>query len=201
MNNQNIEELYNKLKNIEEQIDAIRIKIDTIYDEKLNYVDKGNQKIKKLLDQERNLWRNKWTVEDKITLTTPAIKSNGVIDLRTNNNYRYSFSIFLHNTSTIIGKIEYRGYHCSDTLGDIGYKIDKIFRGNGYAYQALTLLSEKLNEDGIENFWISTYYDNLASLKTIEKFEGRLISNCHGVLLFECPTKTKIINENQVLKR
>ena len=69
----------------------------------------------------------------------------------------------------VVGHIHYSGYHFHKYFGDIGYDNDKDFQGNNYAYRSLCLIGEILNENGIEDFWISARKDNMPSRKTIEK--------------------------------
>lgn len=116
-----------------------------------------------------------------------VIKSNGLIDLKRINEKEYM--IFLANTNIAVGHLKYSGYHCSYKFGDISYYIYSEHRGNNYAYYALCLLSDKLKEDGVADFWISTKNNNIASIKTIEKYNGKLISSHDGILLFDCLTK------------
>lgn len=125
------------------------------------------------------------------------VKSDGNIDLRRMNEKEYI--IFLTDTNIAVGHIKYFGYHCSYKFGDISYYIYNEHRGNNYAYHALSLLSEKLKEDGINDFWISTKNNNIASIKTIEKYNGKLVSTHDGVLLFECLTRMLEDNKNKSL--
>ena len=126
-----------------------------------------------------------------------VVKSDGQIDLRRINEKEYM--IFLTNTNIAVGHIKYSGYHCSYKFGDISYYIYSEHRGNNYAYYALCLLSEKLKEDGIDDFWISTKDNNVASIKTIEKYIGKLILSQDGILLFECLTRLLEDKKNKTI--
>ena len=45
-------------------------------------------------------------------------------------------------------------------------------------------------QNGVEDFWISTYKDNLPSLKTIERYGGELLDSINPRLrLFQCNTR------------
>ena len=115
-----------------------------------------------------------------------------------NNNQR-NYLIFLHGTNTIVGSISYRGYHVSDYSGDVEAFIIPYYRGCGYAYEALRLLSHLLFEANIFDFWVSAYRDNFASIKTIEKFEHKIIipssHNDNNIILYECKTYTDSIDK------
>lgn len=115
--------------------------------------------------------------EAEIRAVAPA-RTDGVIDIigseRVRKHYepldKEYYFIALHD-GQIIGHISYRGLHSSN-YGDIGYEIDEEYRGNGLAYRALCLLGEILLENGINEAWIAAEGDNIASIKTIEKYGG-----------------------------
>ena len=77
-------------------------------------------------------------------------------------------------------------------------KINKEYRGNGYAYQALELLGELLYEQGVTDFWISTFEENIPSIKTIEKYGAINLENEENsnVKLYSCMTKRRNLEEN-----
>ena len=133
-------------------------------------------------------------IDNKIIFLTPPVKSNGIIDLKT-RDYK-TFDIFLNNSINCVGYLQYRGHHVGKFLGDIGYSINEQYRGNNYAYQALCLISEYLEDNNIKDFWISTHCSNIPSLKTIEKYmENHNVKKIDGeeedIYLFECDTKIK----------
>lgn len=122
------------------------------------------------------------TIEGEIRAAVPS-RTDGVIDIigseKVKKHYdeldnEYYF-IALHN-GQFIGCIEYRGLHSSD-FGDIGYKIDEEYRGNGYAFRALSLLGDILLENGLEETWIAALASNLPSTRTIEKYGGTPIKS------------------------
>jgi predicted acetyltransferase len=129
--------------------------------------------------------------------------TDGEIDIYLNNTEgEISFRgiIYLHNTSTEIGQIDYRGPCESKWLGDIGYTINTDYRGNNYAYKALELISPLIASKGIEKVTITTHEGNIASVKTIEKFGGVLTDTVHGdVLSYTCYIKQ--ISKNNKTKR
>lgn len=83
----------------------------------------------------------------------------------------YLFDIVFHD-GTRIGQIDLRmGY--SDALvmygGQVGYGIDKPYRGEGYAAQACQLLKSVAQVLGFDVLWITCNPDNIPSVRTCEK--------------------------------
>lgn len=116
------------------------------------------------------------------------------IELRTkDNNIINNYNIYIKETNELIGYIIYRGYHKDKLLGDIGSVIYPKYRGHGYAIKSLTLLSKYLNENNIEDFWITCNEDNIPSKKTIEKLAQKKPEKENSILFYECKTieKTK----------
>ena len=202
MDEKNIEQIKNRIKDIEIEMDSIRMEMRQLFDKaRENGGPLDHEKINLLRNEDDKLYYEKANLETELFFLLPPINSNGIIDLRLrlSDESSSSYVICLHNTQKIIGNIQYRSYHVN-TIGDIGYAIEEDFRGNNYAYQALVLLSEKLNEDGIEDFWIAVHEGNIPSLKTIQKYGGKLIDKQFGRLLFECETKRKELENNDVSK-
>lgn len=89
----------------------------------------------------------------------------------------YLFDITRHNGQRI-GQIDIR-LGTTEALvrygGQIGYGIDKPFRGHGYAYQACLLLKSVALEMGFEELWITCNPDNIASIKTCEKLGAQYV--------------------------
>ncbi len=134
-------------------------------------------------------------IDDEIKSIIPPAKKGKLVDLRANNDGSM-FDIYIHNQPVKIGKIEYRDYHCSEYLGDIGYSIEEEYRNYGYATEALTLLSEKLCEEGIPDFWICVYKDNIGSIKVVEKNGGKLLKSEGWTCLYVVPTKLRNFDKN-----
>lgn len=89
----------------------------------------------------------------------------------------YWYEIILKSINKAIGKISIRighNYH-SYYNGNIGYEIDKEFRGNNYAYLACQMILEVAKEHKMNKLYLTCNYDNIASCKTIEKLGGKLI--------------------------
>ena len=129
-------------------------------------------------------------IDNKIKLSIPPVKMGELVDLRTIDKGS-SFAIYLHGKPIQIGEIDYRDYHCSEYLGDIGYAIDEQYRNHGYATEALSLLSEKLYEEGITDFWVSVNDNNMSSIRVIEKSGGELLKSEKGICLYMVPTKLR----------
>lgn len=122
-------------------------------------------------------------------LKTPCIEGEN-IDLREIKVGRTrQFNIYLHGTPTMIGYISYRGYHIRPTLGDVGYEIQEEHRGNNYGYEALSMLGDILNKEGIEDFYIATTTNNIPSKKIIERYDGVLFNQEDDILEYVCKTK------------
>ena len=75
-----------------------------------------------------------------------------------------------------IGKIRHGLNNNSRKIGgNIGYAVDPIFRGKGYATHLLSLLVVKAREMNISEILLSVEKYNPASKKVIEKNGGKLI--------------------------
>lgn len=76
-----------------------------------------------------------------------------------------------------IGKIRHE-LNCHSRIigGNIGYAIDPIYRGKGYATELLRLLLLKAREIGVLELLLSVEKYNPASKKVIEKNGGKLIN-------------------------
>ena len=153
------------------------------------YIEKQEDMYKK----EKVLMDRVIELEKKIRSIQPPIISNGIIELKKiDSGISGRYDIYLCSTDINVGNIEYRSYHCSDYIADIGCFIEKEYRGNGYFKQALELLSELLARYKIPDFWISARKSNLPSIKTIEKFGGILKTpEDADYVLYEIKTKTK----------
>lgn len=190
-------EIQMQLDIIKKEIEAINGQIFKMIINK-NKRTSGDNEIDVLIHNKDTLLQESKMLKEKLFFLKPPAMFNDLIDLRCDEFNSKRYIIYLHNTKIIVGDIDYRGYHTSDFFGDVGYNINARFAGNNYAYHALVLLSEKLNEDGIIDFWISTRKENLPSLKTIEKYGANLIKELDNeVLLFECKTRKNTKKDDQ----
>lgn len=166
----------------------MRYKFDSYYArknsnlERQTYLDNEIEKIQGLLKD----------INHKIAMSSIPCVSDEELSLKPMETRDMGYEIVLSNTKEVIGKIDYRGHHYDAKIGDIGYHIYEKYRGHNYAYKALCLISGLLASQGIEDFWISARPDNLASIKTIEKFGGEIIECSDDVFLYACETKTSI---------
>ena len=177
----NYEILPMKIRKLQEEIVTLLVTVNTLprdseeYRKMLNIIKRKKEQIKSTKTQEIS--------------TREVSASNGVISLIARSFTSYHYDICISGTNEKVGYIEYRGLHCGFFLGDIDYRIEYPYRGNGYAYQALELLGAILKEAGIEEVWISANPKNVKSLKIIEKFGGSVINETEGAICYSCPTR------------
>ena len=180
-----LEKCYEMKHNIYKKMEELKETDDILKEKK--------QLVKRTWDIEENIGK----IEELIYFKTPPLATNGIIDLRksrehpdqNDNNLIGGYEIFLHNTNISVGNIEYRGYHFHEYFADVGGEIIKEYRGNGYLYQALSLLKELLSKKGIGDFWASANENNIPSIKTIKKLGGILLDSKSGTELYKVPTK------------
>ena len=109
--------------------------------------------------------------------------SDGEITLRISQKYQgddellpfYYYDICVGDIA--VGKISVRignNYH-SYYNGNIGYEIDKEYRGNNYAYNACKLVLQVAKAHGMIKLILTCDESNIASYKTIEKLGADLI--------------------------
>lgn len=83
----------------------------------------------------------------------------------------YYYGIYLHKRRVRIGNCDLRIGHNDELYyaGNIGYHIDKPYRGHHYAYEASRLLIEEAEKNHMDYLLITCSPDNTASRKTIER--------------------------------
>lgn len=85
------------------------------------------------------------------------------------------FDIYVPSIDRVVGRVEYRFEEAKELkyYGNIGYVVYLPYRGNNYAYQATQMLIKIIKEryPEIHEIYITCNPDNLASKKTIEKFD------------------------------
>lgn len=87
----------------------------------------------------------------------------------------YYYDIII--SDSIVGKISIRignNYH-SYYNGNIGYEIDKEYRGNNYSYKACKLVLQVAKAHDMDELILTCDESNIASYKTIEKLGAELI--------------------------
>lgn len=149
---------------------------------------KGSKRII-LLEEYKSLRKSLLDIKYKILILGPNKLESSELDLAKIQSEILQYRILLHNTDITVGSLTYRGCHHDNYLGDIGYIIDREYRGNYYAYKATQMISDLLKKNDIEDFWISTKNDNIPSIKTIEKLNGSLIGESNEILLYKCLTQ------------
>jgi tagatose 1,6-diphosphate aldolase len=89
----------------------------------------------------------------------------------------YKYKIYKHKSNDIIGEIDIRIGNNQNTFfgGNIGYAIEEVFRGNGYASKACKLIKIVAKSHGVNSLFITCNPDNWASRKTCEKIGARFI--------------------------
>lgn len=139
------------------------------YSKHLKYIEKEliktNMELQKL--EPRKIY------SDKVTLVLDPERFLWYYDIYNSNN-------------RLVGNIEFRGHHIDNYSGDVGYSILEEHRGSSYAYHALCVLGELIKAKGYNDFWVSSKYNNISSIKTIKKYGGKLIEEDEGVYLFNC---------------
>ena len=165
-------------KDLENRLSRISAQINTLYEEKIF----GNAFLEEHAIDEliSKLKEDYLRVADELEALKKADYSDGEIDLLINRIKTFEdkdvwYDIRLANTATYIGEIRVTYYNPVKFLGDIGYEIKKEFRGNGYMIKALNVLREPLKERGLLHPKFTVFPNNIASVKTIEKFGGRKI--------------------------
>lgn len=89
----------------------------------------------------------------------------------------FLYDIVLHDGSCI-GQIDFRLKTTPSLIkfgGQIGYGINKPYRGHGYAAQACELIKVVAKEKGFNELWITCNPDNIASIRTLDKIGAQFI--------------------------
>ena len=89
----------------------------------------------------------------------------------------YYYDIYLADGNIQIGKISIRighNYH-SYFNGNIGYEINKEFRGNNFAFQAMSLIINVAKHHQMTYLILTCEEMNIPSYKSIEKLGAELI--------------------------
>lgn len=86
----------------------------------------------------------------------------------------YYYGIYVHDTDRRVGYCDLRVGQNEELYyaGNIGYHINRPYRGKHYAYEACRVLFDLAKEKGMEEVIITCSPDNTASRKTLEKLEG-----------------------------
>ncbi|HUD08958.1 MAG TPA: GNAT family N-acetyltransferase [Candidatus Saccharimonadales bacterium] len=93
--------------------------------------------------------------------------------------WEFVFEMYLLDTNQKIGAIRLRLKLTPDLEeygGHVEYEVDKKFRGNNFAARSFTLLLPLFRKIKINPIIITCDPTNIASIKTIEKIGGKLVS-------------------------
>ena len=88
------------------------------------------------------------------------------------------YGIYLPKTQIKVGRCDLRVGMNEELYyaGNIGYRIEEMYRGHSYAYYAcLQLFEMAKNEYGMKEMILTCSPDNIASKRTLEKLEGSYI--------------------------
>ena len=177
---------------MDDKTDNLQENSELSYEETAYEINKTfRDELEKKYDEIAELRVYKNTLEEKIILLRPPIIEGTRLELKKlNNDLDGKYKVFLKDSTEYIGEFEYRGYHVSDYFGDIGCHILPEHRGNHYMYEALLLLSDHLYNNGIIDFWISAFKENIPSVKTITRLKGILKTDDEkNYILYECNTQ------------
>lgn len=88
----------------------------------------------------------------------------------------YYYDIYENKSNKNIGKISIRIGENYDSYynGNIGYEIDKSFRGHSYSFHASKLVLNIAKEHGMDFIYITCNESNYASRRIIERLGGIL---------------------------
>lgn len=88
-----------------------------------------------------------------------------------------SFDIISNNEVVGVINYRYRGMDTIDYSGNLGYRIDQKYRGNGYAKRAVNLLIDilKYNTKYDEPLYVVSTHDNKNFLKVALECGGKLV--------------------------
>lgn len=166
---------------LEKAIELMEFQVDNLY---YKETPNSDYEWEEYFSKRDKLWKQIDELKRKLLFLNGPTVTGKEIDLyKLGENA--SFEIYLHGTTTCIGTIEYRG-RWGGYFGDIGYRIHEPFRGNHYALKALRLIREPILATGETEITITADPDNLASVKTIEAFGGKLIDSSEGVSSYSC---------------
>ena len=195
-----------------EEINPLRLKINELYEEMHSKENIGNAekqsaikkeienlyaKIRKINDERLyKLYDIQYRLESKIKAKDLiVVAESSEIELRVaKEELINTYYIYSKELSIEIGTITYRGTNDKLYEGDISYRIEPDYSGHSYAYKALCLLSDYLYRNGVDHFVISAHRENVASVKTIEKYGGIMLPSDRlypGIKIYSCDTREK----------
>ena len=153
--------------------------------EEFYYWENKQRKIQRKIDRvTREINRIRSEI-DRINVEIYVLENNPVVSnenldiyLREGNiedGYGF-FEIFLHGTSTKIGRVTLYTYPMN-AYGNVGYGLEEEYRGHRFMLQSLEILKETMIKMKIFKPIFTVEPDNLPSVHTIRNFGGTLIKD------------------------
>ena len=170
-----------KINEIETQISNL-VEARNVLLERLKSVSSYDRKL--IVEKIEKITVQIFDLEEELLFIKGPIYNNDFVDIyldeNNSNEDEKNYNISPHNIKKIIGHVRLTFNNATSYLGNIGYSLDKEYQGNGYMIQSLELLKSPLIERNIINPILTTFPDNLASIKTIERFGGKLIEEANN---------------------
>lgn len=125
------------------------------------------------------------------------VSFNSKLDLyKLDTDLAGDYYIYLHDTIKEVGLISYNPKYKDTIYGDISYYIDEEYQGNGYAFEALCMLTNYLKNKKVYSIRISVKNYNVPSIKTVEKYEqinsDVVVSDCDGNNIYDFTLRKRI---------
>lgn len=199
-----IKELTKKIEELSDKLEFIYFDVSWMFDdpncESAKYERERREKQAKIKEEYNRLnsqldilYRIDFAMKNDPTL------SNEILDLYVEDRDSFTqacqYNLFKHGTYEYVGNIRFYGENDS-IFGNVSYEIEEQQRGNHYALIGLKLIGPDLAKRGINELFISAEKWNTASIKTIEKFNGKLISDEGGLVQYKCDIKNKKITRS-----
>ena len=123
----------------------------------------------------------------RLTETRPADPSSGRIPA-------YFFALWHERAPDPIGNIDLRvgnTHHIVRFGGHLGYGVEPVHRGHGFAGRACKLLLPLARDHGLEVLWITCNPDNIASRRTCERIGAKMVE------IVDLPTDTDMYKRGE----
>lgn len=173
------------MRNLEKELELKRIqeKIDELSKERSELFkvlsDIEPQYKDSVIDRLNKLANDIFNLEDKIMFVKGPIYNNEYVDIyldeKNSIHDEHNYLISRHGCMEIIGHVRLTFDDVTSYLGNIGYSLDKKYRGNGYMIESLRLLKTPLINRNVTKPVLTVFPDNISSIKTIKRLGGTLI--------------------------
>ena len=194
-----IKELTDKIAKLSEKMEFIYFDVSWMFDDPNSdsaRCERERRENQAKIKQEYNELNKQLDILYRIdfAMKNRPVTSNQILDLYVEGRDTFTqacqYNLFKHNTNEYVGNIRYIG-ECEGMFGNISYEIEEAHRGNHYALIGLELVGIDLSKRGVEELFISAEKWNKASIKTIEKFGGKLIDDEGGLVQYKCDIKNR----------